>query len=79
METDEVHTASMPKKQKFEQEQQLVHVKRSSMRGQIKKKNVKDKQKQEEPKIAKLEIQEYVFDGQTPNRHASKEDWLESS
>ena len=26
----------------------------------------------------KLEIQEYVFDGQTPNRKASKEYWLES-
>ena len=25
-----------------------------------------------------MKIQEYVFDGQTPNRHASKEDWLDS-
>ena len=39
----------------------------------MKKKNVTDKQKQEEPEAAKLEIQEYVFNGQTPNRHASKE------
>ena len=44
METDEVDTASMPKKQKVEQEQQLVQVKRSSMKGQMKKKSVKDKQ-----------------------------------
>ena len=48
------------------------------MRGQIKKKNVKDKQKQEEPETTKLEIQEYVFDGRSPNMHVSKEDWLES-
>ena len=43
----------------------------------MKKRNVKDKQKQEEPETTKLEIQEYVFDGLTPNRHVSKEDWLE--
>ena len=36
------------------------------------------KQKQEDPKASKLQIQEYVFDGKTPNRHASKEDWLGS-
>ena len=44
----------------------------------MKKNNMDKKQKQEEPKAAKLQIQEYVFDGQTPNRHASKEDWLGS-
>ena len=43
----------------------------------MKKKNGKDKQKQEEPETAKLEIQDYVFNGQTPNRHASKQEWLE--
>ena len=78
METDEVHTASMPKKQKIEQEQQLVQVKRSNTKGKMKKKNVKEKEKQEEPEITKLEIQEYVFDGQTPNRHGFKEYWLDS-
>ena len=54
MDTDEVDTDSMPKKQKVEQGQQLVQVKRSGMRGKMKKKNVKDKQEQEEPKIAKI-------------------------
>ena len=39
---------------------------------------MKDKQKQEEPEAAKLEIQDYVFDGKTPNKHVSKEDWLDS-
>ena len=72
METNEVDTSSMPKKQKVEKGQQLVQVKISGMRGQMKKKNVKDKQKQEVPETTKLEIQEYVFNGQTPNRHASK-------
>ena len=48
------------------------------MKGEMKKKEVKDKQNQEDPETAKLEIQEYVFDGQTPNRHASKEYWLDS-
>ena len=72
METNEVDTARMPKKKKIEQEQQLVQVKGSSMRGQMKNTNVKDKQKQEYPETTKLEIQEYVFNGQTLNRHASK-------
>ena len=44
----------------------------------MKKKNVEEKQKQEEPEASKLQIQEYVFDGQTPNRHASKDDQLDS-
>ena len=46
--------------------------------GQMKKKNMEKKQKQEEPEVAKLQIQEYVFDEQTPNSHASKEYWLGS-
>ena len=46
------------------------------MKGQVKKRNVKGKQKQEESKETTLDLQEYVFDGQTPNKYASKEDWL---
>ena len=42
----------------------------------MKKSNEKGKQKQEDPIIAGLELQEYVFDGQTPSKYASKEDWL---
>ena len=42
------------------------------------KKNMEKIQKQEELEASKLQIQEYVFDKQTPNRHASKEDWLDS-
>ena len=37
-----------------------------------------EKKQQEEPKIAKLQIQEYLFDGKTPSKHASKEDWIKS-
>ena len=44
----------------------------------MKKKNTGKKQEQEDLEAAKLQIQEYVFDGQTPNRHASKEDQLDS-
>ena len=72
METKEVDKSSMPKKQKIEQGQQLVQVKQSNTKGQMKKKNMEKKQKQEEPEVARIQIQEYVFDGQTPNRHASK-------
>ena len=39
---------------------------------------MKDKQKQQETETTKLEIWEYMFDGQNPNRHASKEEWLDS-
>ena len=78
METDEVDTTIMAKKKKIEQEQQLVQVKRSNTEGKMNKKNVEDQQKQEEPEKTKLQIQEYVFDGQTPNRHSSKEYWLDS-
>ena len=46
------------------------------MRGKVKKSNVKGKQKQENPKTVGLELQEYVFDGQTPSKYASKEDWM---
>ena len=45
METEEVDTTSMPKRQKIEQEQQLVQVKRRNTKGQMKKKNVEKKQK----------------------------------
>ena len=44
----------------------------------MKKKNMEKKYKQKELEASKLQIQEYVFDGKTPNRHASKEDWLGS-
>ena len=54
----------------------MVQVKNISMKGQVKKRNVKGKQKQEESKETTLDLQEYVFDGQTPNKYASKEDWL---
>ena len=72
MDTEEVDTASMPKRQKIEQGQQLVQVKKGNLKGQMKKKNMEKNQKQEEPKVAKLQIQEYVFDEQTPNGNASK-------
>ena len=74
MDTKEMDTASMPKKQKVEPGYKLVQVKR----GHAKKKNLIKEQQQEEPKIAKLQIQEYVFDRQTPSKHASKEEWLRS-
>ena len=47
-------------------------------KGQEKKKNLVKVQQQEELKEAKLQIQEYVFDRQTPSKHASKEEWLRS-
>ena len=78
MDTEEVDATSMPKRQKLEQGKQLVQVKKGNTKGYMKKKNMEKKQKQKEPEAAKLQIQEYVFDGQTPNRHASKEDWLDS-
>ena len=71
-------TASMPKKQKIQWGQQLVQVKRGQAKGHVKKKNLVKEQQQEEPKTAELQIQEYVFDGQTPSKHASKEDWIGS-
>ena len=46
------------------------------MRGQVKKSNEKGNHKYEEPIPARLEIQEYVFDGKTPSMYASKEDWM---
>ena len=76
MDTDEIDTASMPKKKNVEQEQQIVQLKKISMKGKVKKKNVKGKQRQEESKAARLELQEYVFNGQTPRKYTSKEDWL---
>ena len=74
MDTKEVDTASTPKKQKVEPRQQLVQAKK----GQAKKKNLVKVQQQAEPKVAKLKIQEYIFDVQTLNEHASKEEWLRS-
>ena len=60
-------TSSTPKKQKIGQEGQMV---------QVNKSNVKGKQKQEKSKVTVLELQEYVFDGVTPNKYTSKEEWL---
>ena len=34
------------------------------------------KQKQGKSKVTGLELQEYVFDGVTPNTYTSKEEWL---
>ena len=42
----------------------------------MKKSSVKGKQKQEKSKVTGLEIQGYVFDGVTPNKYTSKEEWL---
>ena len=60
MDTEEVDTASTPKKYKIEQEGQMVQVKKSSVKG---------KQKQGKSKVTCLELQEYVFDGVTPNKY----------
>ena len=43
MDTDGIDTTSTTKKQKVEQEQQIVQVKKNSMRGQMKKINAKGK------------------------------------
>ena len=37
---------------------------------------MKGNKKQEQPKVTGLELQEYVFDGLTPNKYSSKEEWL---
>ena len=37
---------------------------------------MKGKKKQENPKVNSLRLQEYVFDGLTPNKYSSKEEWL---
>ena len=74
MDTEEVDTASTPKKQKVELGQQLVQTKK----GHEKKNNLLKVQQQEEPKVTKLQIQEYVFDGQTLSKHASKHEWVRS-
>ena len=47
-------------------------------KGHAKKKNVVKVQQQVEPEVAKLQIQEYVFECQTPSEFASKEEWLRS-
>ena len=72
MDIDEVDTASTPNKYKIEPRQQLVQ------KGQAKKENVVRVQQQVEPEAAKLQIQEYVFDGQTLSELSSKEEWLRS-
>ena len=41
-----------------------------------KKKNVVKVQQQVDPKEAKLQIQEYIFEGKTPSNFPSKEEWL---
>ena len=78
MDTDDIDTSSTPKNHKVELEQQIVQVKKSGMRGQMKMSNGKGKQKQEEPITTRLELQEYVFDGKTPSKYASKEYWLDT-
>ena len=70
--TDEVDTARMPKRQKVEPRQKLVQAKK----GQANNKNVVKIQQQVEPEVAKLQIQEYLFEGK--NEQASKEEWLKS-
>ena len=72
MDTNEIDIASTTKKHKVEQEQQIVHVKKSSMRGKLKKSNVKGKQKRKGPKTTSLELQEYVFGGQNPRKYTYK-------
>ena len=56
MDTEEVDTASTPRKHKIGQEGQMV---------QVKKRSVKGKQNQGKYKVIDLELQEYVFDGVT--------------
>ena len=53
MDTEEIDTASTPKKQKIGQEGQMVQVKKNSVKG---------KKKQEKSKVTSLELQECVFD-----------------
>ena len=45
MDIEEVDTSNTPKRQKVEQENQMVQVKNSTMKGQVKNSNVKGKQK----------------------------------
>ena len=78
MDTKEMDMNSIPKKQKREQGQQLVLVKGSQEKGHVKKKDLVEEQQQKDPKTTRLQIQEYVFDGKIPRKHASKEDWLGS-
>ena len=55
-----------------------MEVKKGQAKRREKKKDLVEEQQQEEPKTAGLQIQDYVFDGKTPSKHASKEDWLGS-
>ena len=72
MDNEEVDTTSMPKRLKIDPGQQLVQAKK----GQAKKKKVVKIQQQVDPEMAKLQIQEYVFEGK--RGQASKEEWLKS-
>ena len=45
-------------------------------KGHAKKKNVVKVQQQVEPNVAKLQIEEYVFEGHPLSEFASKEEWL---
>ena len=60
----------------MELKQHMVQVRTRGMRGQMRMSSRKDKQKQEQPIKAGLELQEYVFDGKTPSKFASKEYFL---
>ena len=73
MDTNEIDNASTPKKQKVEQEQQIVQVTKTSMRGQVKKRKVKGRQKQEEPKtiIYRFKIM-YLMDKIQESIHLKK-------
>ena len=43
-----------------------MQVKKGQAKGHEKKKDLVEEQQQEEPKTAELQVQEYVFNGQTP-------------
>ena len=54
MDTEEMDTASMPKKQKIGQGHQLMLVKRGQVEGCVKKKNSVEEQQQENPETTVL-------------------------
>ena len=74
MDTEEMDTYSMPKKQKIGRGQQLMLVKGGQDKWRVKKKNSVEEQQQENLEIDGLQVQEYIFDGKTPSKHASRED-----
>ena len=57
MDTDDIDTASRPKKHKVELNQQIGQVKKSGMRSQMKMSNGNGKQKQDEPITTRLKLQ----------------------